>query len=250
MLYVPAGEFTMGSDRGFPDEAPVHRVFVDAFYLDRLETTNVEYQRCVTEGVCIPPKIADCNTPEPMRYLIRHPNYYENPAFADYPVICLDWYQAVDYCAWRGARLPTEAEWEKAARGTDARTYPWGNEPPTPNRVSFLWPEGEFEQDPTYWPSPVGSYPDGASPYGVLDMAGNVYEWVQDVYDPEYYASSPYDNPTGPPVDSGKWRVARGGSFWNLPNRIRSANRNNAYLPADLAHFDAGVRCALDAPAP
>lgn len=250
MLLIPAGEFIMGSEDGFVDETPVHAVYLDAFYIDRLETTNAEYRRCVEAGRCSLPKIVDCNTPEAFHWLRSHATYYEDPAYADYPVVCLDWYQAVDYCAWRDARLPSEAEWEKAARGTDGRTYPWGNEPPTPELASFLWPEDEFEERPLYAPAPVGSFPAGASPYGILDMAGNVYEWVQDGYAFDYYSVSPYENPPGVGLDSNR-RIARSGSFWNLAFRLRAANRNfDAYLPADLAHFDAGVRCAGDVSEP
>jgi formylglycine-generating enzyme required for sulfatase activity len=122
--------------------------------------------------------------------------------------------------------------------------YPWGNEPPTPNRLSFTWEPGEFAGKPPYGSSPVGSYLLGASPYGVLDMAGNVYEWVSDIYDPGYYAVSPAKNPTGP--KEGRYRVARGGSFYNQAFRNRSFNRNyDAFLLPDKAEFDSGVRCAM-----
>ena len=250
MVLIPAGEFIMGSEEGFNDEKPVHTVYLDGYYIDRLETTNAEYQRCVEAGACEPPHRGDCDVPDTLAWLIYYPNYYENPEYADHPVICLNWYHAVDYCEWRGARLPTEAEWEKAARGPDGQLYPWGDEPPSPEKLNFLWPEVTFEQRPLYRPAAVGSYPAGASPYGVHDMLGNVYEWVQDVYAPHYYSVSPYENPTGPTEDEGSWRIARGGSFWNQAYRTRAANRNNAFLPADLAHFDAGVRCAADVPSP
>ncbi len=246
MVLVPAGEFIMGSEEGFPDEVPVHRVYVDAFYIDRLEVTNREYRACVEDGACEPPRRADCCSEQPGNAI--WPDYFYNPDFDDYPVIFISWYDAYDYCSWRGVRLPTEAEWEKAARGTDGRTYPWGNDDPTPERLNFTWPEGTFDERPLYHTAPVGSYPAGASPYGVLDMAGNVYEWVYDLYSPDYYRISPYENPTGP--EEGTYRVTRGGSFYNQAFRNRSSNRNNAYIPADSVHFDGGARCAMDVPEP
>ncbi len=245
MIRIPAGEFIMGSEDGFPDEVPVHTVYLDTYYIDRFETTNAEYQRCVIDGACEPPRQFDCCAHQAVGTIL---DYYGNPAYDNYPVTWTNWYDAINYCEWRGVRLPTEAEWEKAARGTDGRTYPWGNDDPTPAHLNFNWPSGTFDQEPLGVTAPVGSYSLGASPYGVLDMAGNVYEWVQDVYAVDYYSRSPYENPTGPDPDDGGWRIARGGSFWNQAYRNRSSNRNNAYLPADLAHFDAGIRCAMDDP--
>ena len=244
MTLVPAGEFTMGSDQGFPDELPIHQVYLNSFYIDTLEVTNRQYEDCVEAGGCKPPFRTDCcsldqQTPRPV--------YFGDPKFDQYPVTWLSWTQGKTYCTWRGARLPTEAEWEKAARGTDARTYPWGNDDPTPNRLSFTWKPGEFGFKSPYGTMPVGSYQLGASPYGILDMAGNVYEWVSDIYDPGYYAISPHDNPKGPA--SGIYRIARGGSFYNTAFRNRASNRNyDAFLKADDAEFDSGVRCAADAP--
>jgi formylglycine-generating enzyme required for sulfatase activity len=243
MILIPAGDFTMGSDEGFPDEKPVHIVYVDAFYIDKLEVTNAQYKECVDAGACRPPRRVDCCSNLP---LVVWPSYYDNPEYDNYPVTWLDWYDGDDFCAWRGARLATEAEWEKAARGTDDRTYPWGDDPPTPEHLSFTWLPGEFPGKAPVGPSPVGSFPKGASPYGVLDMVGNVYEWIEDRYEPDYYSVSPAENPTGPA--EGKWRIARGGSFFNQAFRNRVSNRNNAFLPADLAHFDAGARCAADVP--
>ncbi len=245
MLLIPAGEFIMGSDEGFPDELPIHSVYVDAFYIDLLEVTNQQYKACVDAGACQPPRRTDCCTENPARKPIR-PFYFGNPEYARYPVIFVSWYDALDYCTWRGARLPTEAEWEKAARGTDGRKYPWGNQEPGPELLNFTWLPGDFPGRPLYNTAPVGSYPLGASPYGVLDMAGNVYEWTWDVYLPDYYAISPYLNPTGP--SEGSYRVTRGGSFYNQAFRNRSANRNNAFIPASSVHFDGGMRCAKDAP--
>lgn len=243
MVYVPAGEFIMGSDKGFPDEIPVHRVTLDGFFIDKLETTNKGYKACVDAGACRPPARLDCCSDT--QYVLWV-TYFGDPKFDDYPVTYLDWYRARDYCAWRGARLATEAEWEKAARGTDGRTYPWGNDPPRPGLLNFAWSPSEFDQRALPGTARVGSYPDGASPYGVLDMLGNVYEWVADRYDPHYYEVSPDHDPTGP--IEGRFRIARGGSFFNTAFRQRTSNRNNAFLPDDHAEFDAGARCAMNAP--
>ncbi len=247
MIRIPAGPYTRGSEAGFPDEVPVHEVTISTFYIDRLETTNRQYQDCVEDGVCEPPKRYDCCTEEPGAY-VAWPEYYGNPTFDDYPAIFVSWYDAYDYCEWRGARLATDAEWEKAARGTDQRTYPWGNDDPTPELLNFLWPEGDFDQRPLYTTAPVYNYEAGASPYGVLNMAGNVYEWLWDRYDPAYYEYTPYADPQGP--DEGTFRSTRGGSFWNQAFRQRSANRNNAYIPANSFHFDGGIRCAASPPGP
>ena len=243
MRLVPAGEFIMGSDVGFSDEDPVHTVYLDAYYIDTFETTNSQFKECVDAGACQPPTRVDCCSDLP---LVLWPSYFGNPKFDDYPVTWLNWYHARDYCAWRGARLPTEAEWEKAARGTDGRTYPWGDEPPRPGLLNFAWSPGEFPERALPGTAAVGSYPAGASPYGVQDMLGNVYEWVEDVYEKEYYSVSPYANPKGPL--EGDHRIARGGSFFNTAFRNRASNRNDAFLPADLSHFDAGARCAINAP--
>lgn len=247
MLLIPEGEFTRGSEEGFPDEVPVNTVYVDSFYLDKLEVTNEDYQACVEDGVCEAPRRTDCCTEQPGAY-VAWPEYFGNPEFNDYPVIFISWFDARDYCEWRGDRLATEAEWEKASRGTDGRLYPWGNEDPSPELLNYTWPwpGGEFDERPLYTTSPVGSYPEGASPYGVLDLAGNVYEWVYDRYAADYYQVTPYENPIGP--TEGEYRVTRGGSFFNQAFRNRSANRNNAFIPADSVHFDGGARCAADPP--
>lgn len=242
MVLIPAGEFIMGSDKGFVDELPVHTVYLDAFYIDLLEVTNREYQDCVEDGACQPPQRTDCCAENPANS--ARPAYFGNPEYDEYPVIFISWYDAYDYCTWRGARLATEAEWEKAARGTDGRMFPWGDEEPTPALLNFYWSPGEFDVMPLNGTAPVGTYPKGASPYGVHDMAGNVYEWVYDIYSPDYYLISPYRNPTGP--EEGRWRVTRGGSFHNGWFRNRSSNRNNAYIPGDSVHFDGGARCAMD----
>ncbi len=221
MLYVPAGEFTMGSAEGTipssddTDEYPQHVVYLDAFWIDKTDVTNAMYAICVQAGACQPPFEVGSETRD---------SYYGNPQFDDYPVVFVSWVQAAAYCQWAGASQPSEAQWEKAARGTDGRVYPWGNDSPTCSLANFGGKTG-CAGDTT----PVDSHPDGASPYGLLDMAGNVWQWVADKYDRDYYASSPRDNPTGVEVQSqsveDNTRVLRGGSWLARSEWIRSANR-------------------------
>jgi len=170
MVYVPAGEFIMGSDEGDSDEQPVHTVYLDAFYIDKYEVTNAQYRRCVEAGAYSLPHSTD---------------RYTDPNYAEYPVVYVDWYQAEAYCRWAGKRLPTEAEWEKAARGTEGRIWPWGNafDGSKVNSCDKNCPYdyNDASVDDGYADTaPVGSYPAGASPCGALDMAGNVWEWVAD----------------------------------------------------------------------
>jgi formylglycine-generating enzyme required for sulfatase activity len=225
MVLVPAGEFTMGSDEGDDDEQPVHRVVLDSFYLDTFEVTNGRFAQFVAAIQSEPPwGFADRETP------IVH---------AERPVRWVNWLEAMGYCLWAGKRLPTEAEWEKAARGTDGRTYPWGNDPPTPAHAVFGLKEGGDETV-----SPIGNRDSGASPYGVHDLAGNLYEWVTDWYDDEFYQTTPTRNPRGPVAGTTKGQ--RGGSYINSPYRLRSAFRTKG----DPTEHDpnVGFRCAQDAP--
>lgn len=242
MVLIPAGEFTMGRSAkdeftgcqalnqdcqlsAFMDEEPVHQVALDAFSIDKTEVTNAFYQACEDQGTCTPPQASNSNT---------QANYYGNPEFSDYPVIYVTWEQAKTYCEWRGARLPTEAEWEKAARGTDGRTYPWG-ENIDESFANFNYRVGDT--------TAVGSYEKGKSPYGLYDMAGNVWEWVADWYSETYYGQSPAENPTGPA--SGTMRVLRGGS-WGLVGLSVSASYRYANDPVATSP-DLGFRCAKDA---
>ena len=225
MVYVPAGDFLMGSlaGVGFAEEHPQHTVYLDAFWIDRTEVTNEQYAQCVAAGVCTAP--ARSNS-------FNHASYYGNTQYDHYPVIYVTWDNAIAYCTWAGRRLPTEAEWEKAARGTDGRTYPWG-EGVDCTRANY----SECVRET----SPVGSYPSGASPYGALDMAGNVWEWVSDWYDSGYYSVSPSSNPSGP--SSGDYHVVRSGSWYNAGDYIRTANRY--WYAYDSWNFKLGFRCAL-----
>ena len=197
LIYVSAGNFLMGSADADPnantDEQPQHAVYLDAFWIDQTDVTNAMYAKCVQSGSCQQPS-------ENSSY--SRSSYYGNSEFDNYPVIWVSWHDATTYCKWAGRRLPTEAEWEKAARGTDGRIYPWGNGAPNSNLLNYNNNVGDTTE--------VGSFVNGASPYGVLDMAGNVEQWVNDLYFASYYQSSPSMNPQGP--DSGTYPVMRGGS--------------------------------------
>ena len=218
LVYVPEGDFDMGSNKeddsaAYVDEIPRHSVWLDAYWIDRTEVTRGQFNRCVRTGACAFP-------------LEKWEALYD-PDKAEYPVIEVTWDQAKAYCAWAGRRLPTEAEWEKAARGTDRRRYPWGNETPDGSRLNFCdvncaaTPEWKIEDanDGYGGHAPVGSYPAGASPYGALDMLGNVEEWVLDWYAADYYEISPERNPPGPeepggyPYIANRGRVVRGNSY-------------------------------------
>lgn len=226
LLYVPAGEFTMGSDNGASDEKPVHQVTLDAFWIDQTEVTNAMYAECVDANQCNPPSKTNSYT---------HSEYFGISEVDNYPVIYVSWRDALAYCSWAGRRLPTEAEWEKAARGTNGNIYPWGNIDPKDTLLNFNSNVGDTTE--------VGAYPMGASIYGAYDMAGNVWEWVNDWYGETYYQGSPLSNPSGP--DSGQYRVLRGGS-WVINNSIvRAANRGKS--DPTLAQDYIGFRCAMSA---
>jgi formylglycine-generating enzyme required for sulfatase activity len=228
MVLVPAGEFAMGSDEGEEDEKPVHRVYLDAFYMDKHEVTVGQYAKFLeATGREAPPRWGIMNES-------RHQKR---------PVVNVNWSDADAYCRWAGKRLPTEAEWEKAARGTDRRIYPWGNDRPSKSRAyyhSSFFSKTEWNDHAAL--GIVGLLEDGKSPYGIYDMAGNVWEWTNDWYDNNYYKTSPTKNPNGPDRSDGKLKVVRGGSWVSGPVKLRSANRHDV----DPTHRDLnqGFRCA------
>ena len=243
LVYVPAGEFTMGTDADdalagcqkfrsdcqrswFTNEEPPHTVNLDAFWIDQTEVTVQMYYLCVEAGVCKQPTSKGSYT---------HSSYYGNAEYDNYPVIYVDWNMAKTYCEWVDRRLPTEAEWEKAARGENALIYPWGNDAPNNNLLNHNDSVGDTTE--------VGKYPNGVSPYGALDMAGNVWEWVEDWYGDTYYASAPASNPLGP--DSGQSRVLRGGSWYGYGRIVRSALRLGDH--PSVTNVDIGFRCARSA---
>jgi formylglycine-generating enzyme required for sulfatase activity len=223
-VYVSEGEFIMGSNEN-PNlkEYPEHPVYLDAFWIDKYEVSNAMYEQCVASGTCWEP-------------VPRLNPYYSKWAYRNLPVVYVNWYAADAYCAWAGRRLPTEAEWEKAARGTDARYFPWGNSKANPRLANFT--ETMFFES-----LPVTRYPLGASPYGALNMAGNVREWVADWFDNRYYFEAPYENPTGP--ETGTERSLRGGAYDAVLDDITTFRRFK-HEP-DSAGLSRGFRCAESA---
>ena len=238
--YVPAGEFMMGDTAEaalaeceintycqldwFKAEAPPHKVNLDAFWIDETEVTNQIYALCVKAGKCQPP--SDKSS-------VTHTSYYDDAQYADYPVIYVSWSDAKAYCEWAGRALPSEAQWEKAARSPSGNTHPWGNGAPNKDLANYNQNVGDTTK--------VGQYPNGKSFYGVYDMAGKVWEWVNDWFSDTYYASSPSTNPAGPAAE--QYRVIRGGSWNSNPFNMRASYRFWAF-PDDRGN-SAGFRCAL-----
>jgi len=222
LVYVPSGEFTMGY--GAPD-APEKTVSLDSYWIYKTEVTNSMYAFCVSVGACAPPA-QEVGTP-----------VYDNPVYANYPIVGVSWDMAANYCTWIGGSLPTEAQWEKAARGPSGAPYPWGSEEANCDLGNFAGCVGGVTD--------VTKYAEGASPYGVLDMAGNVFEWVNDFYGENYYNGAPTENPTGP--TSGEFHVVRGSGYETDIEQTASAIRHpagNAYHSRDL-----GFRCVVQQPA-
>ncbi|MDF0644939.1 MAG: formylglycine-generating enzyme family protein [Nitrospira sp.] len=224
MITIPEGDFIMGVDgtQALEDERPAHQPWLAAFSIEIHEVATAQYAEFLkaTGG----PAPWQWDTVE----LSRH---------GDRPVIGVDWADADAYCRWRGKRLPTEAEWEKAARGTDGRLYPWGNQTPTQDLANFAL-GARFSYSQVLMP--VHSYERGQSPFGLLQMAGNVYEWVQDWYGTNYYEVSPDRNPAGP--EQGQFKVVRGGSWSDLPKYLLTYGRFK--LPPETRNSYTGFRCA------
>jgi serine/threonine-protein kinase len=255
-VLVPEGAFDMGSSDWSTGDGPAHTVTLDAFWIDRTEVTNAMFARFVADSQ----HVTDAETKGGFVLDAAQGKWQgtwgatwrspsgpgsDSSSLPDHPVAQVSWSDADAYCRWAGRRLPTEAEWEKAARGTDGRTNPWGSGPPAGNLLNFgdknlVRPEwANVSVDDGYaFTSPVEQYPDGASPYGALDMAGNVSEWVADWYGD--YPAEPQANPTGPA--SGEYRVHRGGS-WVSVDDVCSTYRGH-FNPAEHWFDDIGFRCA------
>ncbi len=243
-VFIPTGTFYMGGldEDAKANEKPARRVTVSSFWMDKVEVTNGMYNLCVEAGVCAIPRDLGSAT---------RTKYFIDPEFADYPVIFVSWEDAKTYCEWGGRRLPTEAEWEYAARGTNTFSYPWGDESPTDQLANFNYLVRDTSR--------VGSYPTGASSFGILDMSGNVWEWVSDFYDEKYYEGGPAQDPIGPdkPGVNGLRRSLRGGSWQDSGKDIRLSNRGFSLAPDLNADPSAqsykgeatnriGFRCAAD----
>ena len=277
MVFIPAGEFTMGSNEGLDDEKPVHKVYLDDYWLAKYPVTVAQFRRFVKETGYVTDAEKGHGSWQFWEgdWVVRLDGSWKNPYFEqgdNHPVVSVSWNDAMAYCQWLSEKtgldfkLPTEAQWEKAARGLDQRKYPWGNKKPDGTKANYAdinyWrkygdvrePDKSIDDGYTET-SPVGSFPAGASPYGLLDMAGNVWEWCYDIYDPHYYAVSPYKNPLGPP-DKGEPdqpRVNRGGGSWTdrsgyiTPeggHNLRSAARTGDEQNSSDDHM--GFRLCLD----
>ncbi len=232
LILIPAGDFLMGSENADKiarkDQKPQHKVFLDTYYIYKTEVTVAQYRKFCEETKRKMP------VEPPWKWQDNH------------PILNITWDDAKYYADWAGVTLPTEAQWEKAARGTDGRIYPWGNE----------WDASKLQCSKTEWgdvgkTAPVGSFPAGASPYGVLDMAGNVWEWCADWYSPDYYKTTPLNNPTGPETKDLKeinLRVLHGGCWGGFnSDNFRVALRYYIYLPTNK-YFYIGFRCVINSP--
>lgn len=233
-VLIPAGPFTLGSSED-PDARPRHTAYLESFYIDRYEVTNAQYARFLnaTDGLadrCAGHICADTRLENPESHIVsRRGHYRVEEGYAHHPVTNVSWYGAQAYCRYYGGRLPTEAEWEKAARSSDGRTYPWGDSP-DPGNLNAGNRIGDTK--------PIGSYPGGMSPYGVHDLAGNVWEWTADWYEP--YPGSSHRSP----FYGEKYKVLRGGS-WNHPDRDARVTHRDIAHPARRIHV-VGFRCARD----
>ena len=249
-VYIPEGTFQRGGmdPAAQEDEFPPTKITLHSFYMDKVEVTNGMYLLCVQAGACGVPHLGK----QPVFKSSTRESYFRNTEFNDYPVVYVGWGDADAYCKWAGRRLPTEAEWEYAARGAfpSLNTYPWGDQAPDASYANFNYYVGDTTR--------VGSFPAGISPFGILDMAGNVAEWVNDFYDPNYYSQGVSLNPTGPIARSNFFaRVVRGGSFGDPAHYIRVSKRSSTVGPdpsqppeTDLWYGNSaptiGFRCASD----
>jgi serine/threonine-protein kinase len=244
MVHVPADDFFMGSSdsdaNADGDEKPIHSVYLDDFWIDKFEVTNKQFARFLNEeGNQEEDGVSWMNVEDEGSNIVYEGGQYRpRSGYEDHPVTYVSWYGAQSYCQWAGKRLPTEAEWEKAARGTDGKIWPWGND----------WDEDKVNSKDAGpgRTTAVGSYPDGASPYGCMDMAGNAWEWVADRYQGDYYQAAPDRNPQGP--DQGVSRVVRGGS-WALPQGLTRCTGRFEFIPW-VRRDDLGFRCANSSPSP
>lgn len=228
MMTIPAGPFIRGSasGEGRLDEQPRRKIYLNAFDIDIYEVSNAHYMKFLDETLHKPPMNVFADRP-----------FNEEEDIGELPVVQVTWHDAVDYCFWAGKRLPTEAEWEKAARGNDGRLYPWGDQAPTRQQANF---EKDWEEKKTF--VEVTALPEGQSPYGLRNLAGNVREWVQDWYASEYYASAPDKNPKGP--ETGILKVLRGGSWKSFDTDLRATSRSKGGFA--LKTHGIGFRCARD----
>lgn len=258
LVYIPAGEFIMGSDSdGRPETSPEHIVFLDAYYIFQNLVTNLLFADFVQQtGYITSAEMRGWSYMGPSLLKLNGAFWYspEGPGSTyvgreHYPVVHVSWNDAQLFCEWYGGRLPTEAEWEKAARGIDRRRYPWGDQLPTSDRANFCdWANCSASHaipgtnDGYRQHSPVGIYPNGASYYGVLDMAGNLNEWVWDWYDLDYFKGTPYANPTGP--ETGEYKAEKGGSWYSGWTTLRSFSRSGYETP-DHSHNMEGFRCVI-----
>ena len=238
MVLVPAGPFRMGTEQGAGDERPERTVFVSAFQIDRYEVTVAEYESCVHDRSCSEPYSG------PEAYRLHFEGDFTNwgkPERALHPVNAVTWFQANTYCRWANKRLPTEAEWEKAARGTEGQRYPWGDEDPDCGWIVMDDGGDGCGQESTW---PVGSKLRGASPYGVLDMSGNVWEWVADWWSRDYYVAGPTRDPLNNESGEDGLKVLRGGSLADQNPHIHLATNRLAYGPKSRFDYTIGFRCA------
>lgn len=245
MIYIPGGVFRIGFDEAEEtDERPAQLIRLDPYYIDETEVTNAQYAQCVEAGACSPPDRLNAT---------YYDSYYNNPDFADYPVIWVSWYDGDAFCRWRGGRLPTEAEWEMAAGVQFEQSikyrYPWGDLFDGA-RLNFCDANCTREDRLTEYDdgyrdiAPTGHYVDGRSPIGVYELSGNVMEWVNDWYNPRAYREITETNPMGP--TEGQFKVLRGGSWLSSPEELTVTYRDT-FDPL-VSRANIGFRCAMAPP--